>query len=373
MNLYEFQGKELFRKFGIPVPDGYVIKAPEEVRDDIFPAALKAQVLVGGRGKAGGIKFANSREEAINMARDLLSQTIKGSKVKYVLVERKINIDKELYISITIDRSKRRPLVMASTEGGVEIESVEESKIHMKWIDPMHGYSPYIAKILAKKLNLTGDIARQFSELLSGMSRLFEEYDAELVEINPLVITKEGKLIAADSKVIIDTDSLFRHRDVPVNLDDLTELERYAKEKDYSFVELDGDIGVIANGAGLTMATLDSLLLHGLKPRNFLDLGGTDSVDIVKNAFPLIMKANPKMIFVNIFGGVTKCDTVANGIVLAKKEFGIDKPIVVRLNGVHEEEGRQILKENGIEAFANMPEAVKKVAEIYSRISKGVS
>ena len=373
MNLYEFQGKELFRKFGIPVPEGYVIKAPEEIRDDIFPAALKAQVLVGGRGKAGGIKFANNKEEAVNYARDLLSQTIKGSKVKYVLVERKINIEKELYLSITIDRGKRRPLVMASTEGGVEIESVEESKIHMKWIDPVHGYSAYIAKIISKKLNLSGDLGKQFSDLLSRMSKLFEEYDAELAEINPLVITKEGKLVAADSKVIVDTDSLFRHKDVPINLDDLTELERIAKESDYSFVELDGDVGVIANGAGLTMATLDSLLLHGLRPRNFLDLGGTDSVDIVKNAFPLILKANPKIIFVNIFGGVTKCDTVANGIVIAKKEFGIGQPIVVRLNGVHEEEGRQILKENGIDAYSNMPDAVKKVAEIYAMITKGVN
>ncbi|MGC8645968.1 MAG: ADP-forming succinate--CoA ligase subunit beta [Thermoplasmata archaeon] len=365
MNLYEFQGKELFKKYGIPVPDGYVVSKPEEIRNDIFPAALKAQVLVGGRGKAGGIKFANNREEAMNLANDLFSQTIKGSRVKYILVERKINIDRELYVSITIDRSRKRPLVMASTEGGVEIESVDESKIIMKHIDPVHGYSPYISKIVNKKMNLKDNLAKQFSDLLSKMYRLFEEYDAELVEINPLVITKEGNLIAADAKVIVDSDSLFRHPDVPVNLDDLTELERIAKESDYSFVELDGDIGVIANGAGLTMATLDSLLLHGLKPRNFLDLGGTDNVDIVKNAFPLVLRANPKVIFVNIFGGVTKCDTVANGIVLAKKEFNVSIPIVVRLSGVHEEEGRQILKDNGIEAFSNMPDGVKKVSEIY--------
>lgn len=372
MNLYEFQGKELFRKFGIPVPDGYVIKSPAEVRDDILPAALKAQVLVGGRGKAGGIKFANTMEEAVALAGDLFSQTIKGSKVKYVLVEKKINIERELYVSITIDRSKRRPLVMASAEGGVEIESVEESKIHMKWIDPIHGYSPYIAKIISKKLQLTGDLSKQFSDLLFRMNRLFNDYDAELVEINPLVITREGKLVAADAKVIVDTDSLFRHPDVPVNLDDMTDLERMAKEKDYSFVELDGDVGVIANGAGLTMATLDSLLLHGLRPRNFLDLGGTDSVEIVKNAFPLVLSAKPLVIFVNIFGGVTKCDTVANGIVMAKKEFDIRLPIVVRLSGVHEEEGRQILKDNGIDAFSNMPDAVKKVAEIYQGIKRGV-
>ncbi|MGC8992985.1 MAG: ADP-forming succinate--CoA ligase subunit beta [Thermoplasmata archaeon] len=371
MNLYEFQGKELFKKYGIPVPDGYVISKPEEIGDNIFPAALKAQVLVGGRGKAGGIKFANNKEEAINLAKDLFYQTIKNSKVKYILIERKLNIDKELYVSITIDRSKRRPLIMASNEGGVEIESVAEEKIFMKHVDPIHGYYPYISKILTKKLGLKDNLAKQFSDLLSKMYKLFEEYDAELVEINPLVITKEGNLIAADAKVIIDSDSMFRHPDIPINLDDLTELEKIAREANYSFVELDGDIGVLANGAGLTMATLDSLLLHGLKPRNFLDLGGTDNVDIVKNAFPLVLKANPKIIFVNIFGGVTKCDTVAQGIVMAKKEFNINIPIVVRLSGVHEEEGRQILKENGIDAFSNMPDSVKKVSEIYNSIIKG--
>lgn len=368
MNLYEFQGKELFRKFGIPVPDGYVIQNPQELRDDIFPVALKSQVLVGGRGKAGGIKFADNRIEAVAKAQELFTQTIKGSRVKYILVERKLNIDKEMYVSITIDRGKKRPLIMASAEGGVEIESVEESKIVMHHVDPLIGFSPYMAKIISKKLNLNNDQSKQFSILLKNMYALFNSYDCELVEINPLVITKEGNIVAADSKIIVDSDSLFRHKDVPVNLDDLTELERLARTMDYSFVELDGEIGVIANGAGLTMATLDSLLLHGLKPRNFLDLGGTDNVDIVKNAFPLVLKAQPKVIFVNIFGGVTKCDTVAQGIVLAKNEFSITLPIVVRLSGVHEEEGRQILKENGIEAFATMTEGVAKVAEIYKGV-----
>jgi len=368
MNLYEFQGKELFRKFGIPVPEGYVIQNPQEIKDDLFPVALKSQVLVGGRGKAGGIKFADNKNDAISKANELFSQTIKGSKVKYILLERKLNIDRELYVSITIDRGKKRPLIMASAEGGVEIENVEESKISMHWIDPIVGFSPYMAKIISKKLNLNNDQSKQFSSLLKNMYTLFNSYDCELVEINPLVVTKEGNIVAADSKVIVDSDSLFRHKDVPVNLDDLTDLEREARIMDYSFVELDGEIGVIANGAGLTMATLDSLLLHGLKPRNFLDLGGTDNVDIVKNAFPLVLKARPKIIFVNIFGGVTKCDTVAQGIVLAKKELKIELPIVVRLSGVHEEEGRQILKDNGIEAFATMPEGVAKVAEIYKEV-----
>ncbi len=364
MNLYEFQGKELFRKFGIPVPEGYVIENPESINDSIFPAALKSQVLVGGRGKAGGIKFANNREEAVEKARELFSQTIKGSKVRYVLVERKLEIEKELYVSITIDRSRKGPIIMASTEGGVEIESVEESKIFIKPVDPLSSYHPYISKYFTKKLNLTGDLAKQFSKILENMYRLFESYDCELVEINPLVITKSGQIIAADAKVIVDSDSLFRHPDVPTNDEDLTELERKARRAGYSFVELDGDIGVIANGAGLTMATLDSLLLHGLKPRNFLDLGGTDSVDIVKNAFPLVLDAKPKIIFVNIFGGVTKCDTVAQGILEAKKAFNIQLPIVVRLSGVHEEEGRKMLKDNGIDAYPNMTDAVKKVLEI---------
>jgi succinyl-CoA synthetase beta subunit len=362
MKLYEFQGKVLFKKYNVPVPNGIVLTSPAELKDVSAPVALKAQVLVGGRGKAGGIKFANDLDSAKDALKEMFSTTLKGLKVKYVLIEEKLNIAQELYLSILVDRGTKSPTIIASREGGIEIENVEDSKIIMKSIDPLIGYSPFIGNMIGRKLQLTNQLLKQFSTMLSNLYLLFKEYDAELVEINPLVITKEGKLVAADSKVVIDSDSLFRHKDLEENEEDLTELEKEARVEGYAFVELDGEVGVLANGAGLTMATLDTLLLHKLKPRNFLDLGGTDSIDIVKNAFPLVLKAKPKLILVNIFGGVTKCDTVAKGIVAAKNVFNVNIPMVVRLSGVHEEEGRAILKENGIDAYSNMTDAVEKVA-----------
>jgi succinyl-CoA synthetase beta subunit len=366
MNLFEFQGKELFRKFGVPTPEGFVISSESELdgKQIQWPVAIKSQVLVGGRGKAGGIRFADNLPSAKAIAKELFSAQLKGLKVRNLLIESKLNIDKELYLSIAIDTSKKRPLIMASQKGGVDIESVSASDIHMEPVDPFIGFSPYMANSIAKKLALNPDESKQFAALLGGLYKLFKQYDAELVEINPLVITKEGKLIAADAKVSIDQDSLYRHPDIKGSYDDLTELENEARMKGYSFIELDGTIGVVANGAGLTMATLDTLLLHGMKPRNFLDLGGTDNIDTVKNAFPLVLKANPKSIFVNIFGGVTKCDTVAQGIVAAKNEFKISVPLVVRLSGVHEVEGRKILSDNKIHGFPNMTDGVKKVAEL---------
>ncbi len=370
MKLYEFQGKELFRKYGIPVPDGYVITSAEQVKEVEGEVVVKSQVLVGGRGKAGGIKFAKSREEAIEIARQLLGSELKGTKINYLLIEEKLNIEKEYYLSITIDRSRRCPIIMASAEGGVEIEEVPDELIYKYWIDPLAGIYPFVARNLAKKLGFAGDTAKQFIKILLSLYKLFVEYDAELVEINPLVLTKEGKLVAADSKVIVDSDAEYRHPDLPKNVEDMTPLEKYASERGYAFVELDGDIGVIANGAGLTMATLDALLLHNLRPKTFLDLGGTDSVEKTKNAFEIVLKANPKVIFVNIFGGVTKCSTVAKGILAAKEEFNINVPMVVRLSGVHEEEGRKMLRDAGIEAFGEMMPAVEKVAEIYREVMK---
>ncbi len=366
MNLYEFQGKELFRKFGIPVPEGVVVSQESEL-DSVkigWPVVVKSQVLFGGRGKAGGIRFADDLAAAKAAARDLLSASLKGSRVKRLLVEQKLKISRELYLSIAIDTSRKRPVIMASKSGGMDIESVPESDLVARPVDTLIGFSPYLANELAPKLDLDAALSKQFSALLSNLYRLFDQYDAELVEINPLVITADSKLVAADAKVVIDQDSLFRHQDITGSYEDMTALENEARMKGYSFVELDGNIGVIANGAGLTMATLDSLLLHSLKPRNFLDLGGTDSVETVKNAFPLVLAAEPKAILVNIFGGVTKCDTVAQGIIAAKSEFGIDMPMVVRLSGVHEEEGRALLSSSGISAFSNMTDAVKKVAEL---------
>ena len=363
MNLYEYQGKALFRKYGVPTPEGFVAFKPEEIQEIKGEVVVKAQVLTGGRGKSGGVKFASTLDEAREKAREILAMEIKGHKVHAVLVEEKLKIEKEYYLSILIDRSTRSPLIMASPEGGVEIESVPDEKIFKYRVNPEIGVHPFVGRILSKKMGFSGDLAKQFTKILINLYKLFREYDAELVEINPLVLS-EGKLIAADSKVVIDTDSLYRHSDLEENAEEKTPLELEANRAGYAFVELDGNIGVIANGAGLTMATLDTLLLYGLKPRNFLDLGGTDSVDITKNAFVYVLKANPEAILVNIFGGVTKCDTVAKGIIAAKEEFGIDKPIVVRLSGVHEEEGRAMLKEKGIHAFADMRSAIEKLKDV---------
>ncbi len=363
LNLYEYMGKEIFRKHGIPVPEGYVVEKPADLKEYKKPVVVKSQILLGGRGKSGGIKFAKSQAELKSAAEELLGAKIRGLTVTKVLVEEMVNVKKEYYVSIALNRSERSPMLIASSSGGVEIESVPHSEIFTRKIDPLLGYSDYIGREAAKFMNLDKNLSAQFRDILAKLYKVFSEEDCELVEINPLMETAEGKIIAADAKVVMDSDSFFRHKDINVTDPEKTPLELEAQSKGYAFVELDGNIGVIANGAGLTMATLDALTLHKGKPRNFLDLGGTDNVEIVAQAFDLVLKANPKVILVNIFGGVTKGDTVANGIVEAKKRFNITKPIVVRLSGVHEEEGRKILSDAGIEAFPTMMEAIKTVVK----------
>ncbi len=361
MNLYEYQGKQLFSKFGIPVPEGYVVEKEDQVRQFSFPVVVKSQILLGGRGKSGGIKFAKKAEDLAPAVKELLGSKIRDNTVRSLLIEKMIDIKKEFYLSIALNRSERRPVIIASPSGGVEIETVPDDKIARKNIDPLMGYSSFVGLGLSEFMGFDKNLSAQFNRILNSMYKLFNEYDCELVEINPLVLTGEGNLIAADSKVVVDNDSLFRHKDL--NNEDLekTALEREASGRGYSFVELDGKIGVIANGAGLTMATLDALTLHNGKPRNFLDLGGTDSTEIVVDAFDLVLKAKPEAILVNIFGGVTKCDTVAQGIVDAKEKYSIKQPIVVRLSGVREDEGRKILTDNGIDAYSEMMKAVEKV------------
>lgn len=364
VNLYEYMGKDIFRRHGVPVPDGYVVENVQELKPFEKPVVVKSQILLGGRGKSGGIKFAKSQDELKNSASELLGSKIRDLAVTKVLVEEMINIKKELYVSIALNRSERAPLLIASASGGVEIESVPENEIFKRKIDPLMGYSDYIGREAVNFLKLEPAIASQFRKILGKLYEVFVEEDCELVEINPLVETKEGNLIAADAKVVMDSDSFFRHKEINIVDPEKTPLELEAQGKGYSFVELDGRIGVIANGAGLTMATLDALTLHKGKPRNFLDLGGTDNVDIVITAFDLVLKANPEAILVNIFGGVTKCDTVANGIVAAKDKFKIQKPIVVRLSGIHEEEGRKILSDNGIESYPGMMKAIERVVSV---------
>ncbi len=363
MNLYEYMGKDLFRQYGIPVPNGYVVEKAEELKNFSNPVAVKSQILLGGRGKSGGIKFARSGEDLKAFTSQLLGSKIRDLAVTKVLIEDMISIEKEYYVSVALNRAERRPVIIASAQGGVEIESVPEDKIIKRLVDPLLGYSDYIGREISQFLGFDKDKTKQFLKVLRSLYRLFEEEDCELVEINPLVVTGDGNIIAADSKVIVDNDSLFRHGELNITDPEKTPLELEAQGKGYAFVELQGKIGVIANGAGLTMATLDALTLHHGEPRNFLDLGGTDSVEIVVNAFDLVLKAKPEAILVNIFGGVTKCDTVANGIVEAKKHFNIQQPIVVRLSGVKEDEGREILKKNGIEAFSTMMPAIETVVK----------
>ncbi|MCL5789477.1 MAG: ADP-forming succinate--CoA ligase subunit beta [Candidatus Thermoplasmatota archaeon] len=364
MNLYEYQAKDLFKKYGIPIPSGKFVASESDLESDRFPVVVKAQVLTGGRGKAGGIKFANNREELKQKGREILAMTIKGLKVRSLLLEEKLDISKEYYLSITLDRSSRAPVIIASTSGGVEIEDVPDEKIVKYLIDPTVGYSQFVAREMSFRLGLGPEESKQFGDILSKLFGLYEGYDCELVEINPLTVLKDGRILAGDAKVIVDSDSLFRHKDLSENPAERTELEEMAYKRGYALVELGGDIGVIANGAGLTMATLDGLTLMGLKPKNFLDLGGSDDVEKVVGAFQILKEASIRAILINIFGGVTHCDTVANGIAEAKKRVGIHVPIVVRLSGVNEDLGRKILKENGIESYSDMMDAIKEIVKV---------
>jgi len=352
MKLFEFQGKELFRQYDIPVPRGEVIESKEEI-DNVtipFPWVMKAQVLVGGRGKAGGIKFANSIEEAKEIFDEMMAMKIKGEKVRKVLIEEKMDIQKEYYLSFFLDRSSRQYLTMFSLEGGIDIEAMAE-KVMKTHINPLIGLQPYHLRRLPKEIR---NIAR-------NLFKLFIEKDCELVEINPLAIADGA--FALDAKIIVDNNALYRHAELSKEDAELTPLEKEAKEKNIAFVQLDGDIGVIANGAGLTMATLDALNEFNGKGGVFLDLGGTDDPAKVKQAFELMIKAKPRVILLNLFGGITKCDTVAKGIIEFMEENKPDCAIVARIKGMNEEIAREMLKDYVIpvEAFE---EAAKKASEL---------
>lgn len=364
MKLLEHQAKELFKDYGIPVPDGYVVNAPGEIDGRFDRSVMKAQVLAGGRGKAGGIKFADDLEGARIAVSEVLSMEIGGFRVRSVLVEERLEISREIYLSIVIDRGEGLPLLLASGEGGVEIETVPIELIGRWHIHPSSGIDDSMGEEVACSLDLHGDRSIQFLRLLNSMWTLFWEKDCELLEINPLVLEKDGGIVASDAKMIINDDSLFRHPELPREEEDLTPLEREARDRGIAFVQLEGSIGVIANGAGLTMATLDTLSIYGGRGGVFLDLGGTDDVDQVVEAFRLMVGAAPKVILVNIFGGITKCDTVAKGIVRAKEELGIEIPMVARIKGVNESEARVILQERGIYALQGLDEACRKASQL---------
>lgn len=364
MKLFEFKAKELLSKYGMPVPKGVVASTANIVKDFPYPAAIKAQVLAGGRGKAGGIKFANSFDEAKGAFDQIIGMNIKGYEVKQVLVEEKLDIAKELYLSFTIDRRVGTTLLMASTEGGVDIESVPDEKIFKAHMSPLIGLQPFIIRNLTKALELTKEEGKKLGQIVRVLYNAYEKEDAELAEINPLVLTEEGNFVAGDAKITLDDNALYRHpeyKDMDRNLDPL---EVEAKKKGIAFVKLDGDIGVIANGAGLTMATLDVLNAKGGRGGVFLDLGGTDDPQRVKEAFYLMEMAKPSVILLNIFGGITKCDTVALGVKEALEEKKMDIPVVARIKGLHEKEAKEILKDAGMIPANTISEAAEEVVRV---------
>ena len=366
VKLAEWRGKEIFRRYGVPLPKGQVARSADEAvtlvtRGNVpLPCVIKAQVLAGGRGKGGAVRFAATPDEVRDAANAILGLEFKGERVRELMLEEKLPIARELYLSITLDRSRRLPLLMASAQGGVEIETVADESIGKSWVHPFAGLAAYERRQVVRVLGVTGPVAASLDKLLGQLWTIFLAEDAELVEINPLAIVGDH-VVALDAKVIIEDDAAFRHPEYADIRDDRTELEEIAREKEIAFVQLDGNIGVIANGAGLTMATLDVLQQFGGRPGVFLDLGGTDDPKKVTEAFLLMARAKPAAVFLNIFGGVTRCDTVAKGLVEAMKQVpdGERFPLVARIRGNNEEEGIAILRAAGVTSLRDLKESVQ--------------
>ncbi len=358
MKLLEYSSKEVMKEFGINVQPGFLARNMEEVRQAIdklnFPVVIKAQVPVGGRGKAGGIKLASNKEEALEKAEKILSMEIKGIPVKKVLVSEAIDIDREFYLGIVIDRRSGKAVVMASAEGGVDIEEVARTKpeaIHKLEVNPRWGLRPFEARELMFKIFDDKKTALKASGFLLKLYSCFAGKDAQLAEINPLALDKQGELWAVDAKILIDDNALPRHPELESLRDmdyaDLKELE--AKEADLSFVSLDGYIGCCVNGAGLAMATMDIIKKYGGEPANFLDIGGSSRPEKVRKAMEIILR-DPKVrsIYFNIFGGITRCDDVAKGLIQAFKELNVKQPVIIRLTGTNEDIARKMLEESGL-------------------------
>jgi succinyl-CoA synthetase beta subunit len=381
MNLHEYQGKQLFRQYGLPVSDGIACDTPEEaveaakkIGGDMW--VVKAQVHAGGRGKAGGVKLLNNFDDIHAFAANWLGKNLvtyqtdeNGQPVSKILVETCTDIAKELYLGAVVDRSTRRIIFMASTEGGVEIEKVAEEtpeKILQAIIDPVTGAQPYQARELAFQLGLEGVQVKQFTHIFLGLAKMFEEKDLALLEINPLVITDEGNLHCLDAKVAIDGNAVYRHKDLQEMHDPSQEDEReaHAAKFELNYVALDGNIGCMVNGAGLAMGTMDIVKLHGGAPANFLDVGGGATKERVTEAFKIILSdENVKAVLVNIFGGIVRCDLIAEGIIGAVKEVGVEVPVVVRLEGNNAELGTKVLDESGLGVIAatSLTDAAEKV------------
>jgi succinyl-CoA synthetase beta subunit len=353
MDLYEYQGKQLFSRFGIPVSDGQVADTPEEAREAAerlaAPVMVKAQVLVGGRGKAGGIKYAADPGEAETYARAILGMDIRGHTVRRVWIERASDIEREYYFSITFDRGAKRPLLMLTTAGGMEIEEVAAEtpeRIARLHVDPLTGFQPFHARRLAFGAGIPAAEIRQASDIMARAYRAFIETDAMLVEINPLIVTPDGELRALDSKYTVDDNALYKHPDIASmrDLEALDEQERMARERGVTYVKLDGTVGILGNGAGLVMSTLDVVAGAGGTPANFLDVGGGAQADEIVTAMEVLLSdSKVRAVLFNVFGGITRCDEVARGILTALEQLDVRVPIVVRLDGTNDVEGRRIL------------------------------
>ena len=374
MKLHEYQSKHFFAKYGIPIPKGRVAANAEEAKHIAQElgdrVVIKAQVLVGGRGKAGGIRLAKSPEEAEELAAQILSMKIKELPVRKVLIDEAASIDKEIYLGITNDRSAHKPVMMASSAGGVEIEEVARDapeKIVKVHIDPLLGLRDYQARDIAAGIDLPRDHWRIFGQIANGLWQAYRESDATLAEINPLVITSKDQLLAVDGKMVLDDNALFRHPDLAemrdLDVEDPSEIE--ARKYGLVFIKLDGNIGCMVNGAGLAMTTMDIIKLFGGSPANFLDIGGGASAEKVTTALRIILTdPNVKTVLFNIFGGITRGDEVARGILAAMNEVQTMMPMVIRLVGTNAEEGRQILSDADMITAETLADAAKKAVAV---------
>jgi succinyl-CoA synthetase beta subunit len=362
MKLHEYESMDLFSRYGIPILPYYVIRKADEIKELKKPVVLKSQALVGGRGKAGGIKFAKTTQDAKKTAEELFSKTLKGTRTKEILIREEAEILHEFYLGCVIDREKRRVTMLASAEGGIDIEEVAEKnpeEVKRIDIDPFIGFYPYHGRKLGRKIGLAGEELQVFGQIAFALYKLSKDYDAELCEINPLARTPQG-LLALDAKMNIDDNSIYRHEEYKAE-SDLSELEESAREKGIAYVDLSGEIGIIGCGAGLVMASIDVLNFYGGKPANFLDVGGGATAENMKIALELLgKKKGLKSIFINIFGGITRCDEIAKGIVEAHP--GV--PLSIRMMGTHEAEGKQILFNSGYQVLDTMEEAAKKAIEL---------
>ena len=369
MKIHEHQAKQILSTFGVPVPQGDVATVPAEAADIATrllssggdAVVVKAQIHAGGRGKGGGVKLAKGRDEAAKIAGEILGMTLvthqtgpEGRVVQKVLVEQGLTMERELYLGLVIDRSTKRPVLMVSQEGGVEIETVAEKtpeKIHKAFIDPAVGLQGFQARRLAFALGLKGAQIKQAVQMMGALYRAFIETDASLLEINPLVVTGDGTLLALDAKMTFDDNALYRHPDIRAfrDLNEEEPLEIEASKFSLNYIKLDGNIGCMVNGAGLAMATMDIIKLAGGEPANFLDVGGGANAEQIKNAFRILMSDTAvKAVFINIFGGILRCDVLAEGVIAAVKDLGVRVPVVIRMEGTNVEQGKALLKESGL-------------------------